>query len=245
MASIACRGEELTSRIGAESDADKVERLKAEQALPRKVVAIDPAALDQFVGFYQLAPTKIFTIDRDEGGLISRLTDQMFFSILAESSSKFFYRNSHIKAQLSFVKDDSGAVTALILHQNGKEQTAPRISKEKADAVEESIKSRKAANKPKPGSEHALRRMIKATQLGVPEPDLMSPNLAQAFEKQLIDNKRVLEWWGELQSIKFIGVSMADDCDVYGVKFEQAETEWRLSLNDMSRIETASFRIVP
>lgn len=114
-----------------------------------------------------------------------------------------------------------------------------------ADSVERSIESRKASNKPQPGSEQALRRIIKATQLGVAESDLMSPNLRRAFEEQILDNKRVLQKWGELQSIQFKGVSMADDCDVYDVKFDQAETEWRLSLSDTSRIETANFRIVP
>ncbi|PJI53807.1 hypothetical protein CTI14_23275 [Methylobacterium radiotolerans] len=239
---------EVEQRIGqvdGESVADKIERLKAEQALPRKAVFIDPAALDQFTGYYRLDPKRIFTIERDEDGLMSRLTGQSFYSLLSESSTKFFYRNSLIRAQLSFVRDDNGAVTSLVLHQNGIEQSAPRISKEMADSVERSIESRKASNKPQPGSEQALRRIIKATQLGVAESDLMSPNLRRAFEEQIPDNKRVLQKWGELQSIKFKGVSMADDCDVYDVKFDQAETEWRLSLNDTSRIETANFRIVP
>jgi len=206
---------------------------------------VDLTTLDQFVGFYQLAPRRIFTVDRDEDGLISRLTGQMFFSMLAENPTKFFYRNSYIKAQLSFVKDDSGAVTSLVLHQNGIEQSAPRISKEKAASVERSIELRKATNEPRSGSEQALRRIIKATQLGVPETNLMSPDLARAFEEQLPDNKRVLKLWGELRSIQFRGVSTTDDCDVYDVRFDKAETEWRLSLNDASRIETASFRIVP
>ena len=237
--------EQRISQVGAESAADTTERLKAEKALPRKAVFIDPAALDQFAGYYQLDPKRIFTIERDEDGLMSRLTGQSFYSLLSESSTKFFYRNSLIRAQLSFVRDDNGAVTSLVLHQNGIEQSAPRISKEMADSVERSIESRKASNKPQPGSEQALRRIIKATQLGVAESDLMSPNLRRAFEEQIPDNKRVLQKWGELQSIQFKGVSMADDCDVYDVKFDQAETEWRLSLNDTSRIETANFRIVP
>lgn len=237
--------QKLTARTSAESAADKVERLAAEQALPRKAMPIDPTTLDQFIGFYQLAPKSIFTIERDEDGLMSRLTGQMFYSLLAESPTKFFYRNSLIKAQISFKRDDSGVVTSLVLHQNGIEQSAPRISKEKAAAVERSIEARKATNEPRSGSEQALRRIIKATQLGVPEPDLMSAGLARAFEEQIPDNKRTLKRWGELRSIQFRGVSVTDDCDVYEVKFDQAETEWRLSLNDASRIEMASFRIAP
>ncbi|SEI11971.1 protein of unknown function [Methylobacterium sp. 275MFSha3.1] len=237
--------QKLTGQTSAESTADKVERLAAEQALPRKARPIDPTTLGQFIGFYQLAPKSILTIERDEDGLMSRLTGQTFYSLLAESPTKFFYRNSLIKAQLSFERDDIGAVISLELHQNGIEQSAPRISREKAAAVEQSIEARKATNEPRSGSEQALRRIIKATQLGVSEPDLMAAGLARAFEEQIPDNKRALKRWGELKSIQFRGISMADDCDVYNVKFEQAETEWRLSLNDASRIEMASFRIVP
>ncbi|MDH3032061.1 DUF3471 domain-containing protein [Methylobacterium fujisawaense] len=237
--------QKLTGRTNAESAADKVVRLAAEQALPRKAISIDSKTLDQFVGFYELAPKSIFAIERDEDGLIARLTGQTFYSLLAESSTKFFYRNSLIKAQLSFERDDSGAATLLVLHQNGIEQSAPRISREKAASVERSIEARKATNEPRSGSEQALRRIIKATQLGIPEPNLMSSGLARAFEEQIPDNKRTLQRWGELLSIQFRGISMADGCDVYEVKFDKAETEWRLSLNDASKIEMASFRLVP
>lgn len=237
--------EKRIGQMGAESAGDKTDRLKAEQALPRRAIPIDPTTLDQFVGFYKLAPRKVFTVDLDEDGLISRLTSQMFHSMLAESPNKFFFRNSYIKAQISFVRDDNGVVISLVLHQGGMEQSAPRISKDEATSVERSIEARKATNEPRSGSEQALRRIIKATQLGIPESDLMSPGLTRAFEEQLPDNRRVLKSWGELQSIQFKGVSVGDDCDVYDVKFDQAETEWRLSLNDTSKIETASFRIVP
>lgn len=237
--------QKLTSRTNAESAADKVVRLAAEQALPRKAISIDLTTLDQFVGFYELATKSIFTIERDEDGLMSRLTGQTFYSLLAESPTKFFYRNSLIKAQLSFERDDNGAVTSLVLHQNGLEQSAPRISREKAASIERSIEARKATNEPRSGSEQALRRIIKATQLGIPEPDLMSSGLARAFEEQIPDNKRALQRWGELLSIQFRGISIADDCDVYEVKFDKADTEWRLSLNGESKIEMASFRLVP
>lgn len=237
--------EKRISQMGAETAEDRIERLKVEQALRRKAMHIDPTTLDHFVGFYQLAPRMIITVGRDGDVLISRLTGQMFLSLLAEVPNKFFYKNSNIKAQLSFARDADGVVISLILHQNGLEQSAMRISEETAASVESSIEARKATNEPRSGSEQALRRIIEATQLGVPESDLMSPYLARLFEEQLPDNRRLLKSWGELRYIQFKGVSIADDCDVYSVKFDQAETEWRLSLNDASRIQNASFRIVP
>lgn len=237
--------EKRTGQTDPESPADKVERLKAEQARPRKAIDLDRSNLDRFVGYYQFGRRRIFTVDQDDDGLMARLTGQMFYSLLPESPTKFFYRNSHIRAQLSFIVDETGAVTSLVLHQNGAEQPAKRVSKEHADLIEQSIETRRATNKPRPGSEDALRRIIKATQSGVPDSDLMSDGLMKHFNEQLLDNKRVLRAWGEIQSIRFNGVSQADDCDVFDVKFAEAETEWRLSMSDTSIIESASFRIVP
>ena len=49
-----------------------------------------------------------------------------FGSIFAESETKFFLKV--VDAQISFTKDDSGAVTGLILHQGGANQPARRVS---------------------------------------------------------------------------------------------------------------------
>ncbi|SFE10156.1 DUF3471 domain-containing protein [Methylobacterium sp. 13MFTsu3.1M2] len=237
--------EKRTGQTDPGSPADKVRRLKAEQALPRTPVPMDPAELDQFVGFYQFGQNRIFTVERDEDGLMARLSGQMFYSLLPENPTKFFYKNSLIHAQLSFLEDDHGAVTSLVLHQNGLEQTASRISKDQAELIERESEARRAANKPKPGSEEALRRMITATRLGVPEPDFMSEGLINYFTEQSSDNKRALKAWGDVRSIKFIGVSGAGDLDVYRVSFAQAETEWRLRVTDTAMVEDATVRIVP
>jgi hypothetical protein len=45
--------------------------------------------------------------------------------VFAESESKFFLRVT--EAQISFTKDDSGAVTGLILHQGGRERPGQRV----------------------------------------------------------------------------------------------------------------------
>jgi hypothetical protein len=44
--------------------------------------------------------------------------------VFAKSENKFFYKA--VEAQLTFVRDDAGKVTSLVLHQGGMDQTAKR-----------------------------------------------------------------------------------------------------------------------
>ncbi|KQP70905.1 hypothetical protein ASF41_19600 [Methylobacterium sp. Leaf111] len=228
-----------------ETDKDRMERLRIGQARPRTEVRIDPKVVDGYVGFYELTPKTIIVVQRDASDLIVRLTGQSFYSIIPESSRKFFYRNRNIQAQISFMVGPDGTATAAILHQNGLEQTSPRIREDRANAIEARREARQAANTPAPGSEAALRRIIEATQQGSPELARMSKPLARAFKEHLPDNIRTVRSWGDLVSIAFEGISRVDDSDVFTVMFSAAHSEWRLTMNDPETIESASFRLAP
>ena len=86
---------------------------------------LPPATLDRYVGQYRLAPNLVFTIRRDGDRLLARLTGQSFLEIFPESESEFFYTN--VDATITFVKDDRGRVTRLVLHQNGEYHGARRL----------------------------------------------------------------------------------------------------------------------
>ncbi|WP_156375837.1 DUF3471 domain-containing protein [Methylobacterium sp. Leaf125] len=228
-----------------ETGKERMERLRIEQARPRTEVPIDPTVVDGYLGFYELTPTIILVVQRDQNDLIVRLTGQAFCAIVPESRRKFFYRNSTIQAQISFTVGPDGIATAATLHQNGLEQTSPRITGDRANAIEARREARQAANTPAPGSEAALRRIIEATQQGRPELARMSKPLARAFDEQLPDNLRTVRSWGDLVSVDFKGVSRIDDSDVFTVVFSAAESEWRLTMNGPETIESASFRLTP
>ena len=61
----------------------------------------------------------------EDGALFMQATAQPKFPVFAESEVKFFLRV--VDAQVSFTKDDSGAVTGLILHQNGANQPGRKV----------------------------------------------------------------------------------------------------------------------
>jgi CubicO group peptidase (beta-lactamase class C family) len=94
--------------------------------IPRERVAIkiDPKILDAYVGQYELRPDLIVTITREGDSLMTQLTGQPKIELFPESETKFFLKV--VDAQVSFVKDDKGAVTHLILHQGG-DQKAKKI----------------------------------------------------------------------------------------------------------------------
>ena len=88
-------------------------------------VTLAPAILDAYAGKIRLAKDAIFTIRRSGDRLLAQLTGQQFLQIFPESETEFFYKA--VDAQITFVKNDKGEVTGLILHQNGIDQTARRL----------------------------------------------------------------------------------------------------------------------
>jgi CubicO group peptidase (beta-lactamase class C family) len=96
-----------------------------EKPKQRAEIKVEPNVLDTYVGEYQLAPTFSIAVTREGGTLFAQATGQPKFEIYAESSSEFFLKV--IDAQITFVKDDKGQVTQLILHQNGQHMPAKKI----------------------------------------------------------------------------------------------------------------------
>ena len=91
----------------------------------RNETAIDPRSFDRFVGRYQFAPAVHLTVTRAENRFFGELTGQPPFEMFAEGPTRFFLKA--VDAQLTFEADASGAATAVILHQGGRDQRAPRV----------------------------------------------------------------------------------------------------------------------
>jgi CubicO group peptidase (beta-lactamase class C family) len=90
------------------------------------VVALDAATLGGYVGKYQLLPSVVFDITLKDGQLSAQLTGQPAFPVFASAKDKFFYKV--VDAQLDFERDAAGKVVALVLHQGGRDQRAPRTA---------------------------------------------------------------------------------------------------------------------
>ena len=118
----------------------------AQTVTERKAINLAPVVYDAYVGKYELSPEFVITVVREVNGLSIQATDQPKFEIFAESESKFFLKA--VDAQITFVKNEKGEVTHLVLHQNGANQSARRIASQTAAPARQASASSPAAARP-------------------------------------------------------------------------------------------------
>jgi CubicO group peptidase (beta-lactamase class C family) len=100
----------------------------------RKEITVPRPTLAAYVGTYQMAPKVNMMITLDGDRLTSQMSGQGKIPLFAETETKFFVKV--VDAQVEFLKDDKGAVTDLVLHQNGRDMKAPRTSSTVAERKE-------------------------------------------------------------------------------------------------------------
>jgi serine-type D-Ala-D-Ala carboxypeptidase/endopeptidase len=101
-------------------------KLSASELPPEpKEIKLDAAALGDYVGKYRF---NFGTLDvvLKSGALEAQLTGQPAFPIFASARNKFFYKI--VDAQLDFQRDAGGEIVAVVLHQNGRDMRAPRVT---------------------------------------------------------------------------------------------------------------------
>jgi hypothetical protein len=228
---------EIAKKLAALVHGDPV-KLQSEH----KEITLDPKALSRFVGVYDLGPASmVITLEGNQ--LSAKLGNQPNIPIFPESETMFFLKV--VDAQIEFPKDDgSGKASQLILHQNGRDQTAKRLddaaakkSLDAAAAVAKRFKDQTAA----PGSEAALRKMIEDVRAGKPDYSTMSSGLADAVRQQLTQMQPKITQLGAIQSVTFMGVGPAGP-DIYDVKFENGTLEYRIWLAADGKVDSANFR---
>jgi hypothetical protein len=103
------------------TDAAAVKPIAGPTAAPS--VDLGEAALDDYVGTYN-AMAGTFTVTRTGDQLMVQLTGQPSFPVYASAKDHFYYKA--VDAQIDFVRDQSGKVTSLVLHQNGMDMPATK-----------------------------------------------------------------------------------------------------------------------
>jgi D-alanyl-D-alanine-carboxypeptidase/D-alanyl-D-alanine-endopeptidase len=89
------------------------------------VVHVDPAVYDAYVGQYQVTPTFIITVTKENNRLFGQGTAQPRFELFPESGTKFFLKA--VQAKITFVKDNKGNVIKLIVHSADGEEVGKKI----------------------------------------------------------------------------------------------------------------------
>jgi D-alanyl-D-alanine-carboxypeptidase/D-alanyl-D-alanine-endopeptidase len=91
----------------------------------QKQVTLETKIYERYVGTYQFAPGIFLTATRDGDHLFMQLTGQDKYEIFPKTDHDFFYKV--VEAGITFETDPQGKATALVLHQNGRDQRAKRI----------------------------------------------------------------------------------------------------------------------
>jgi D-alanyl-D-alanine-carboxypeptidase/D-alanyl-D-alanine-endopeptidase len=95
--------------------------LGAKPPQPKVKTVVDAA---NFVGRYPLSPAFAIDISEVNGTLRGQATGQPSFGLHSVAVDRFAIVG--IPAEISFERDSAGKITALVLHQNGIDQRAPR-----------------------------------------------------------------------------------------------------------------------
>lgn len=202
-------------------------------------IPLDPAVFDNYVGEYQFPGNLVMKAYRDKAKFYIQLSGQPAVQVFPFGRDKFFAEV--VDAQISFTLDSQGRASALVLHQNGRDISAPRLDKAAAKELADSLKARVQAQTARPGSEQALRHLIQGLASGKPDYEQMSPELAAATRQQLTTLNNGLKSAGALISLKFKGVG-PQGADIYEAQHEHAAFEWRISLTADGKVAGALVR---
>ncbi len=110
--------DQLAAHLGALAHGDTV-KLTSE----RKEIALPAATLAKYVGVYEMGPGVTMAITQDGTHMFGQMTGQPRIEMFAESEAAFFLKP--VDAQIEFVTE-AGAVTHLVLHQNGRDTKGVR-----------------------------------------------------------------------------------------------------------------------
>ncbi|MCY7379301.1 MAG: serine hydrolase [Gemmatimonadaceae bacterium] len=91
----------------------------------RTAIELPAATLARYVGTYQLAPEFALEVTAADGALWAQATGQGKLRLWAEAETEFFLKE--VDAQVTFVRDATGAVASLVLHQNGQHPTGKKV----------------------------------------------------------------------------------------------------------------------
>lgn len=91
----------------------------------RTAIELSEDVLERYVGRYEFVPTFAIDVTREGTELWGQATGQPKFRLWPASEAEFFLKE--VDAQISFVRDESGVVTGLVLHQGGQNPAAKKV----------------------------------------------------------------------------------------------------------------------
>jgi DNA-binding transcriptional MerR regulator len=200
-------------------------------------VKVSTVILDRYVGCYRLSEHVVITVTRDGETLYSQQSGNVRHELIAQSDTEFYA--PALNSYGRFEADAQNRIAELVIYQrNGIRVVAPRIDSVTAAEVQSNLAARVASQKPTPGSDVVLRRLLDSIRVGEPIYNEMSASFAETVRQQLQLLKAMAKYLGEVTSLEFRGVGN-QGYDVYTVRCERGESQWRIELRAGGIIENA------
>lgn len=201
----------------------------AATTLPTPPAAAAKPDLQAYSGTYAFSPVTLLHIDVVDGHLSAAYGKTAGSALVAGKADEFAMQG--VDARYSFDRNKSGAITRVVLHQNGVDTPAPRLAPEQVESIQRGISAHIASQKPAPGSEKALLHMIEGLAAGKPDYAAMSPQLAGGTRAMLSDLHKSMQALGKVATVDFRGVN-PDGWDEFIVGHEHGKSTWQLVLDD-------------
>ena len=202
-----------------------------------KPITVDPKVLTHYIGVYQGPSPQPVVIDMNGDQLTAKLSSLPPGNALPESDTKFFAMGIEIE----FPKVAEGRhAEQLTLRQGQRETVCKRLDDEAAKPILEAAAAsakRIKDNKPLPGAEAAVRKLIADVQAGKLDDTMFAPG-GQQFMPQLTSEVSKM---GTVKSIRFLAVGPAGP-DIYIVESDKGSWEFRIWLTTDGKVERAAIQ---
>lgn len=199
----------------------------------RKMANLESQQLDRYVGSYE---TGLYHSVR-----IQRKGDHLYFGsdMLAPENARDWYAPNGDR--FSFTLPKGGPATALILPVWSVPTVAKRVGDAEAERVIKRLAEKVKEQRPDPGSDRALRRLLLDLQRGKLERAKLEEGLAALFQCNMPYIQEPLKAYGKLLKINFQGVS-AVGWDLYQAEFQDGDLLFRIGLDADGKVSYLSQR---
>jgi bla regulator protein BlaR1 len=199
---------------------------------------LTPEVLDQFVGFYVRGANSVFAITGDGSKLYLQYPGVVPAEISVRSTTEFVMNG----LQGTLMRNEQGQVIGLVLNYfrgAGAPYNVPlqRIDESTAQTIRANNKLRAQSQTPVPGSEAALRRLLRGPITRKPNYEEMAPWFAELVKETTYYNEEYVRR-GAVLSVDFDHVDMLGG-DMYRVRQEGGFSSWIVWLNSNGVIEDA------
>jgi CubicO group peptidase (beta-lactamase class C family) len=119
------------------TNANPADSIQLAGAIGRQLIYPEPPATPEFetaesvlrryIGTYEVRPGRFISVTLENGALFAQPTGARRASLVAVSEARFSLNGTEV--YVSFTTDESGTVTGLVVHQNGTDTPARRVSR--------------------------------------------------------------------------------------------------------------------